>query len=214
MNMVLIMRVFNITSREGNQRDFLGDKLWEICAWMHSSPLHSRCADASVGELLWKKTKLRWQEQKVVAFAHFVCAVRSLLLVAGSIGRPRVSDHGRPTTRPRARSAGLVHVPPFVITADCSARSTAETMSAAGRTNNLHSETLLLDYGVDVETREIFVGRRKKGGRGTLEFSFRLCTSSPKGIVRCWSIKAPPDGEIHWLPPCCTTRTGEYLLDW
>jgi len=40
-------------------------------------------------------------------------------------------------------------------------------------------------------------------------------TSSPKGIVRFWSRwKVPPCGEIHWPPPCCTTRTGQYLLDW
>jgi len=39
-------------------------------------------------------------------------------------------------------------------------------------------------------------------------------TISPKAIVRFWSSnKAPFYGEIHWPPPCCTTRTGQYLLD-
>ena len=40
------------------------------------------------------------------------------------------------------------------------------------------------------------------------------CTISLKGIVRFWSRwKAPPYEEIHRPPPCCTTRTGQYLLD-
>jgi len=39
-------------------------------------------------------------------------------------------------------------------------------------------------------------------------------TCSPKGIVWFWSRwKAPPYGEIHRPPPCCTTRTRQYLLD-
>jgi len=38
--------------------------------------------------------------------------------------------------------------------------------------------------------------------------------SFPKGIVQFWlRRKAPPYGEIHWPPPCCTTRTRHYLLD-
>jgi len=37
-------------------------------------------------------------------------------------------------------------------------------------------------------------------------------TIDPKGIVRFGSRrKAPPYGEIHWPPPCCTTRAGRYL---
>ena len=41
-----------------------------------------------------------------------------------------------------------------------------------------------------------------------------ICNSSPKGIVRFWSRwRAPPYGEIHRSPPCCTTRSGQYLFD-
>jgi len=40
-------------------------------------------------------------------------------------------------------------------------------------------------------------------------------TISPKGIVWFWSRwKAPPYGEIHWPPPCCTNRPEQFLLDW
>jgi len=46
----------------------------------------------------------------------------------------------------------------------------------------------------------------KKRARGTI---------SPKCFVWFWSRwKAPPYGAIHWPPPCCTTRTGQYLLNW
>ena len=42
---------------------------------------------------------------------------------------------------------------------------------------------------------------------------YQIGAISPKGIFRCWSPnKAPPYGEIHWPPPCCTTRTGQYLF--
>jgi len=41
-------------------------------------------------------------------------------------------------------------------------------------------------------------------------------TIGPKSIAQYWlhEKKAPPNGEIHWPPPSCTTVTGQYFFDW